>query len=746
MKIAVITRHGITNYGSLLQTMATQQVIENMGHSSEIIDYIRQDETYYTYEKTILKRKPDWNNNLLKRMVYLGLRQPGSVLAGKKFEAARKKYLKLSRRYSSKEELKKMKPEADIFMTGSDQVWGPVANGGYDPSYCLSFTDENDIRIAYAASFGHTEMTDKLSAYYQKWLSRYDSIAVREDSAVKLVQNLDLDACQVIDPTLLLDAEYWSQYLKPIRNGKYILIYQLHNDKKLDRYAKKVAREKKLPLIRISVSFQQIFRQGRFKWAPELGAFLSYIKNAECMITDSFHGAAFAINFNTPFVQILPNNNTGTRNMSILKLTGLTDRILMDEENTSLASQPVDFSKANAILSEERKRSLAVLNEMIQKGAEKKKKQMSTVCDKDQCTGCMLCMSVCQHDALTMQDNLHAYNVLIDPDRCSRCNACHHICPVLNPVEKRVPKYWYQGWMKDEDLRSKSSSGGAAAAIGAAFIKKGGLVYSCTFRNGQFLFESADTLEDLKKFSGSKYVKSNPGNIYKEIRTRLQSGREVLFIGLPCQVAALKQYVGSRWEDQLYTCDLICHGTPSPKLLESYLKQYGIELDDVKEIQFRKKARFQLFCDGQSVIRRGVTDRYLISFLNTLIYTENCYNCSYASTERISDITIGDSWGSSLTEAEKAKGISLILCQTEKGRNLVEEAEMVLTAVDIETSIANNGQLSHPSPMPKARADFFEGISKKKPFNQLVEKACKKQCMRQDIKNLLIKCRLITRE
>lgn len=368
MKVVVITRHAISNYGSLLQAMATQQAIENLGHSCEIIDYIREDESYSQHEVTLLKRKPSWYNNPIKRMLYLALRQPESIKAGKKFEIQQAKYLKLTKRYTSPEELVKDKPIADVYMTGSDQVWGPVENGTYDNSYCLGFTSDSDKRIAYAASFGHTEMTEELKSYYKKWLSRYDNIAVREDSAVSLLKDMGMDALQVLDPTLLFDSSYWKKYCNPIKTtGKYVLIYQLHNNKKLGEYAKKVAKEKGLQLIRISASFHQIVREGKMVWAPDLGEFLSYVKNAECMITDSFHGTAFAINFNTSFVEVLPNNNTGTRNVSILKLTGLSERVLKDENDVALANKPIDFSYANKILDEKRKESIEVLRMMIEK-------------------------------------------------------------------------------------------------------------------------------------------------------------------------------------------------------------------------------------------------------------------------------------------------------------------------------------------------------------------------------------------
>ena len=367
MKAAVITRHGISNYGSLLQAMATQQVIEDLGHTCEIIDYIRNDESYMQHEKTLLKRKPEWNDNPVKRMMYLAVRQPAGIAAGKYFEKKKKKYLHLSKRYTTWEQLDRDRPKADVYITGSDQVWGPVENGSYDSSYCLSFTEESDRRIAYAASFGHTDMTPELENYYKKWLSRYESIAVREDSAVEILRNMGIQAVQVLDPTLLLDASYWSRYTQPIREGKYLLIYQLHNDRRLDEYAEKAAASTKLPLIRISASLHQISRKGKFVWLPETGQFLSYIKNAECLITDSFHGTAFAINFHTPFVEVLPDNNTGTRNMSILKMTGLTDRHLTNVNDTALAERKIDYTEADRILADKRKESLGILRSMIEK-------------------------------------------------------------------------------------------------------------------------------------------------------------------------------------------------------------------------------------------------------------------------------------------------------------------------------------------------------------------------------------------
>ncbi len=366
MKVANITRHAMTNYGSLLQAIATQNVVRSFGHEIETIDYIRDDEHYKNHEKTLLAHKKEWNNNPLKKMLYLILRQPESIYSGRKFEKEREKLLNLTRRYTSIEELRHDAPKADVYMTGSDQVWGPVENGDFDDAYFLSFVEENKKKISYAGSFGRTEISDDVMNFFKTNLRRYSRISVRESSAVSMIESLSLSATQVIDPTLLIDKNGWKTYFEPIKYKKYVLIYQIHNDKQLGEYAQKVADRLNLPLIRISTSLHHINRPGKLIVCPSIGEFLSFIDNAECLITDSFHGTAFAINFNTQFIEVLPNNKTGTRNMSILELTGLSDRIVRNPEDVELCNTKIDFSHANEVIRAEREKCTQIFKNMIE--------------------------------------------------------------------------------------------------------------------------------------------------------------------------------------------------------------------------------------------------------------------------------------------------------------------------------------------------------------------------------------------
>ena len=363
---------------------------------------------------------------------------------------------------------------------------------------------------------------------------------------------------------------------------------------------------------------------------------------------------------------------------------------------------------------------------------------MKTVCEANKCAGCMACKNICAKNAITIVDNISSYNAVINEDLCIDCNACKRVCPQNNPPSLTYPIEWNQGWAEDENVRLKSSSGGLATAISKAFIENGGVVYSCTFNNGEFIFDKTEKLEDVEKFVGSKYVKSNPHDVYKKIKEDLKNGGKVLFIGLPCQVAGLNNIIGKIYKENLYTIDLICHGTPSPKVLDIFLKQYGVSLSKLKDISFRSKAKFQIYGDYKGIITKGVTDRYSIAFLNSLTYTENCYSCQYATINRVSDLTLGDSWGSELSEEEKSKGISLALCQTPKGKELLTITKLHLENVDLEKAIESNHQLSHSSNKHEKKDTFFSNLDKLS-FNKLVFSLIPKQCLRQDIKQFLIK-------
>lgn len=364
MDIKVITRHAPSNYGSLLQAIATVKVIESLGHKAEIIDYVRDDEHGLKAITTALDGKEGWNTNPLKKFAYIALRYPEERYAEHKFELMRRKYLKMTHRCRTHAELSKL--NANVFMTGSDQVWRPTICGRYDEAYFLDFV-RNGRKVAYAASFGRTNFDEATMATYRRMLLKYDAIAVRENSAVAMLDKMGIDcAGQVLDPTLLLTGEEWSKMATERKiTGDYALVYQIHNNPALDNYAVRFANHVGMPLYRMSASLHQINRGGKFIYLPDVSEFLSLLKNCRYFVTDSFHGTAFAININRQFIEILPNNSTGTRNQSILQLTGLQDRIVKDYDDFSIADKVIDYCIVNEVLGNERAKSFDLLKALI---------------------------------------------------------------------------------------------------------------------------------------------------------------------------------------------------------------------------------------------------------------------------------------------------------------------------------------------------------------------------------------------
>ena len=360
---------------------------------------------------------------------------------------------------------------------------------------------------------------------------------------------------------------------------------------------------------------------------------------------------------------------------------------------------------------------------------------MLTVCEKNKCAGCMACVDLCPRKAITVVDKLEYMNAVINTELCVECGVCYNVCQQNKSAELRKPQSWLQGW-GNESTRATSSSGGLGQELMRTMLRAGGVVAACRLYDGEFKFELIEKESEINRFIGSKYVKSNPTGIYHKIKDKLKENRKVLFIGLPCQVSSLRNYVKD--DNNLYAVDLICHGSPTVKLLQKAIKEYGYDLSKVKSIYFRHSDRFAIETQPVQLVPKGVQDRYTLAFLKGLCYTENCYSCHYAQTNRVGDLTIGDSWGTEMTE-ELSKGVSFVMCQTEKGKFLLDLLEFNFFDVDFNNSVQKNKQLQSPSPMPNGRKQFFADLNAGKKFKSAVRKAYPKECIKQDIKSLLIK-------
>lgn len=321
------------------------------------------------------------------------------------------------------------------------------------------------------------------------------------------------------------------------------------------------------------------------------------------------------------------------------------------------------------------------------------------------CTGCSACSSVCPRHCITMrEDRLGFEYPVVDESACVSCGLCLKTCPVAGSPDLAYPMNAYAARSIDDRDYLTSSSGGAASVLSRHMIKSGGVVYGCASDGTDVRHVRVDRLDDLPRLKGSKYVQSSLSGVFDPLKQDLKDGRDVLFIGTPCQVAAVCRYAG-KLSDKLYLVDLICHGVPSRKMLKDHVASVsgGRPVD---KVSFRNGSRYELtLASAGEVLYRADNDRdlYCNVFLRGLSCRNACYRCLFARPERGSDITIGDFWGidtkSHPLPFDCDSGLSVMLPVTGKGKRLVEmiSCDMKIEGRSVEEAVNGNSQLRKPT-------------------------------------------------
>ena len=362
---------------------------------------------------------------------------------------------------------------------------------------------------------------------------------------------------------------------------------------------------------------------------------------------------------------------------------------------------------------------------------------MIDICEKEKCTGCAACMNVCAHNAISMAEQGVCGYIYptIDQNKCIGCGICVKTCPVNTPIKFNAPLKAFAAISKDHDDLMTSASGGASSVLVNSILTKNGIVYGCVQRNYKHIsHERIDKIEDAYLLKGSKYVQSDIGYIYRDVKEDLKTSKTVLFTGTPCQIAGLKSYLKKDY-DNLILVDLVCHGVPSQKLLaedvENLLRDYpNVERNKV-HVEFRRKKNSpgMFERDWGKYISYGVflimgekntsskkkkkqkflIDNYITAFMAETILRDNCYKCPYAQSKRCGDITIADFWGIKYAPFQTNQGISLLLPSTPKGVQLIQDNKELFDICErpLEEAINGNGRLIKPSSRPKERDDFL---------------------------------------
>lgn len=347
--------------------------------------------------------------------------------------------------------------------------------------------------------------------------------------------------------------------------------------------------------------------------------------------------------------------------------------------------------------------------------------------EKRDCCGCTACFNGCPVGAITMEeDDEGFYYPLINQDKCIDCHWCQAVCPFINSEELKEEKgkELYLGIHKDENILKDSTSGGAFTGISDLILDDGGFVYGAVFdEDFKVVHVEASSKDKRNEMRKSKYSQSFLDEIFKSVRDHLTKNEKVLFTGSPCQVAGLKGYLNQlKWDENLYTVDLICHSIPSPKIFSSYLDYLEKKEDGkLEKIAFRTKdipwsrnnsnRGFTYKIEGSDEIKKD-DFFYKMFFHWKTIMRPSCERCPFTDINRVGDITIGDFWGIEKYDENlyDERGVSSIMVNSEKGKELVERLseKIKINKRSLSESIENQNRLKEPVKYPDSRDEFWE--------------------------------------
>lgn len=338
---------------------------------------------------------------------------------------------------------------------------------------------------------------------------------------------------------------------------------------------------------------------------------------------------------------------------------------------------------------------------------------------KKHCSGCGACKNICAYGAIEMKADPEGFLYpVVDPERCCECKRCVEICPftVARAAGSGISPFVFAVTSRNKKETKHSSSAGVGYLLAKAMLNEGGVVYGAAFNDAfEVVHSRADSLEGVKRFSGSKYVQSNIVDIYRSIEDDLGQGLKVLFIGTACQTAGIRSYFGGPLRENLLTCDILCYGVPSPLIFREYLDLVSRRYRSrVRKVVFRSKVKGWLSAvSGQRIeFENGrVTQLKLFTrlFFDHLILRPSCTNCVFTTKRKPSDMTIADFWNvrKFAPDMYDPEGVSMVLLHSEKGRSMFEKIKNGLRCKELDESCCTARQFSSPAEENEARDLFW---------------------------------------
>jgi len=696
-RIGVLTFHRANNLGAVLQAYALSTYLNENICPTEIIDF---------YPNNSLPVK----NTVFRKLVRIVKETLGGQLQKErycrfdKFNDFINLYHLSPQSYYGDKEIQLNPPQYDLLISGSDQILNTTLTGNSKAFY-LEFA-KNTPKISYASSFGRSQISDCEVDYIRHYLKDFQALSAREESGKKIIEHeLRKPVELVLDPVFLLTGDEWEKMSLPLKEEKYIFVYAMENTPWLIEAIRKTKEYYKLPVKIVLGGSFQLPIEGVVDNCCGPREFLSYVKNAECVVTNSFHGTAFSIIFEKKFLCVA-HSSKNTRLENICNMTDTFKQIVVDnDEITDIEKKVIDGHKAYQRIIASIESSKNYLFDNIKPLI---KKDIASILEHDKCCGCETCTQVCGRNAITfINDDTGFSYPQVDYLKCTQCGICAARCPAIMKVDGKQPMQVFAVRHVDDTVVQKSTSGGAFTALSDYVLQNGGIVFGAALnKNFECQHILADNENDRNLMRGAKYVQSRIGNSFILAKEALLQGRKVLFSGTPCQIAGLRNYLKGVDQSNLIMVDIICHGVPSPQIFKEHLQSLKEKRGNVKQYVFRSKDIGWhglnvkvVFADGVNETNTINTNSYSRLYFNSLITRKSCFDCQYANLERISDITISDFWsiGNTDTNLNDEKGTSCVYVNTNKGKQVFNQVLLNLNVEEHTLEESMQPNLNNPT-------------------------------------------------
>ena len=676
-KVGIMTWYQHKNYGTTLQAAALVQVVKNLGYEVYGIDYYSKGYDRETFLEKILsfqRIKEGVHNSLY-------IKKYGRSIDPKRdsrFNCFIESYIPMTQKAQTSSQLYRLNDYFDAFICGSDQIWSP---NEFNSKYYLDFVSDDEKKIAYAPSFGVCQITcSYIKDEIGKHVAKIKNLSVREEHAKKMLSDYyGIESEIVLDPTLLLNSTQWNCFASSehYENKSFLLCYFLGENENYWGVVEKIAKDYQLEICIIPVHSKDYLRDYTILNGVGPSEFISSIKRAKIVCTDSFHGTVFSIIYNKEFLVFnrFDDRNPKSQNSrihSILSILDLRERLY--QGNIPRFSN-YQWDSVNEKLELLRKESKSFLENSLSSATSHRNVGKPIT---NTCCGCGICMYVCPREAISMKVVDGFYRAQLNLSQCVDCGLCVKVCSFNGDTGRDLNEgALFECKSKDKSVLLKSTSGGISHELQCHFNDKGP-VYACEYdydnNAPMHSLTEQKKISDLSKYQGSKYIQSN---FFKNVDYLLGNGQG-LVVGTPCQIASLHnlmQLKGNRLDYILV--DLICHGVPSKLLWEKYRKEL---LGDERliEVRFRNPEKgwrnksIYIKSNTMEYSKKETFDLFYSYFDLQNCYMPSCYECNYRVSSN-ADLRLGDYWGKRYTKEDLIYGTSMVVAMTPNGESILKE-------------------------------------------------------------------------